>query len=425
MFVSNGYMTPALLERMAGLIDGINVDLKAGRGEFYHKVSGANLAAVLANLKLIRRLGIWLEVTTLVIPGFNDGDEELRWVAGYLHDELGPDVPWHVSRFYPGYKMDDVLPTPAATLERAWEAGRDAGLSLRLRRQLARPPDREHLLPALRLTGHRPDRLPGAAQVVARRRLRGLRHPHRRGGHGVIVRHLPPCPLPQDCEQGGGVWRPSPRRRLGVAGEGSLSEHSYPLLQGALAMLTLVEKVLFVVAVAVSLYLGYTGFRRVYLVIRRGQPEAGEGNLVRRALEALWKWIALAPTWRVRMGPNVFHAMVAWGFMFYFLVNFGDVLAGYFPITFLGTGAIGNVYRFLADVFSVPVLVGMVYFLVRRFVYHSPALTFHDNVRLLPKVAAGGMRRDSLIVGGFILFHVGFRFLGESFALAAPGTRRA
>lgn len=128
VFVSNGYMTPELLDLMVGLIDGINVDLKAGRGEFYRKISGAGLKAVLENLVRIHKLGIWLEVTTLVIPGLNDSDDELRWAARYLHDNLGPDVPWHISRFYPHYKMSDVPSTPAKTLERAWQIGRDVGL---------------------------------------------------------------------------------------------------------------------------------------------------------------------------------------------------------------------------------------------------------------------------------------------------------
>ncbi len=128
VFVSNGYMTPGLLDLMAGLIDGINVDLKAGRGEFYRKISGAGLQAVLDNLARIRNLGIWQEVTTLVIPGLNDSDEELRWVARYLFDQVGPDAPWHISRFHPQYKMSDASPTPARTLERAWQIGRDVGL---------------------------------------------------------------------------------------------------------------------------------------------------------------------------------------------------------------------------------------------------------------------------------------------------------
>ncbi len=128
VFVSNGYMTPELLDLMAGLIDGINVDLKAGRGDFYHRVSGADLRPVLANLKTIQRLGIWLELTTLVIPGLNDGDEELRWIAEYILRELGPDVPWHISRFYPQYRMNDRDATPSSTLERAWRIGRATGL---------------------------------------------------------------------------------------------------------------------------------------------------------------------------------------------------------------------------------------------------------------------------------------------------------
>jgi Fe-S oxidoreductase len=183
-------------------------------------------------------------------------------------------------------------------------------------------------------------------------------------------------------------------------------------------MLTLVEKILFFIAVVVSLYLGYIGFRKVYLIIRRGQPDADDGNFLRRGVKALWQWVALTPTWRVRFWPDVFHAMVAWGFMFYFLVNFGDVLQGYFPITFLGRGVIGDVYRFLADILSVAVLVGVIYFVVRRFIFRTRALTFHPNVHLTPTVAAGGMRRDSLIVAGFILLHVGSRFVGQTFALA-------
>lgn len=128
VFVSNGYMTPELIERMDGLIDGINVDLKAGRGEFYRRISGAALKPVLANLKLLRQHGIWLEVTTLVIPGLNDTDDELRWVAQYLADEVGPDTPWHISRFFPQYEMDRTPPTPAHVLQRAYEIGREAGL---------------------------------------------------------------------------------------------------------------------------------------------------------------------------------------------------------------------------------------------------------------------------------------------------------
>lgn len=156
VFVSNGYMTPELLGLMAGLIDGINVDLKAGRGEFYRKLSGAGLQAVLDNLVRIHKLGIWLEVTTLVIPGLNDSDEELKWVARFLFDQLGPEVPWHISRFYPQYKLSDRPPTPTATLERAWQIGRDAGL---------------HYVYVGNVPGHRTESTfcPGCGQLVIER----------------------------------------------------------------------------------------------------------------------------------------------------------------------------------------------------------------------------------------------------------------
>ncbi len=118
---------------------------------------------------------------------------------------------------------------------------------------------------------------------------------------------------------------------------------------------------------------------------------------------------------------GVFHALIAWGFTFYFLVNLGDVISGYFSIIFLGEGIIGIVYRFLADLLTAAVLIGMIYFLLRRFVLRPKELTYHDNVMLLDAVRQGGVKRDSLIVGLFILFHVGFRLLGESFSIALHG----
>jgi Fe-S oxidoreductase len=184
-------------------------------------------------------------------------------------------------------------------------------------------------------------------------------------------------------------------------------------------MLTPIEKIIFLFALVASLYLAFRGFHNVYLLIRRGQPEKGDKSILRRSVEAAVNWVALVPTWRVRLVPDIFHAMIAWGFTFYFLINLGEVLQGYIPdYLFLGPGVIGTVYRFVADVLTVAVLVGVIYFLIRRFVARDPALAFHDNVRLLDRVRAGGIRRDSLIVGLFILVHVGSRFLGQSFALA-------
>jgi pyruvate formate lyase activating enzyme len=135
VFVTNGYMTPELLDVLGPqkpggppLLDAANVDLKAGRGEFYRELCGARLEPVLDNLVRMRNLGIWLEVTTLIIPGLNDSEDELRWVADFLVREVGEDVPWHVSRFHPQYKMRDYPATPVGTLARAWRIGREAGL---------------------------------------------------------------------------------------------------------------------------------------------------------------------------------------------------------------------------------------------------------------------------------------------------------
>ena len=186
-------------------------------------------------------------------------------------------------------------------------------------------------------------------------------------------------------------------------------------------MLTLAEKIIFTVLVMAVIYNGYWAFYKVYLVIKRGQGDYDDENIWPRMWRAFWEWLTLRPIWKTRPVSSIFHAMVAWGFMFYFLVNFGDVLQGYFPIKFMGEGWIGNVYRLLADVFSVAVLIGMTYFLVRRFLAHDPHLEYRDNIKLVEKVKQGGLKKDSLIVGFFILFHVGFRFLGESFTIAREG----
>ena len=184
-------------------------------------------------------------------------------------------------------------------------------------------------------------------------------------------------------------------------------------------MLTTIEKILFLVVVAVALYYTWRNFRLVYQVIRRGQGDfPSREQMVGRLMEAGVKWLSIRPIWKTRTVASLFHGLVAWGFVFYFLVNAGDFLQGYFPIRFLGDNPIGSLYRFLADIFSVAVLVGMLYFLVRRFVLAAPELRYRENIKLHEKVQAGGIRRDSLIVGLFILLHVGSRFLGESFTIA-------
>ena len=189
-------------------------------------------------------------------------------------------------------------------------------------------------------------------------------------------------------------------------------------------MLTVIEKLLFLVAVGASLYFSFIGFRKVFRVVMRG---TGQKPTLKEMGRRLWHagvtWITTKPIWKTRPVSSVFHIMISAGFVFYFLVNFGDVLDGMLweGFTFMGDGWVGNLYRFIADVATMTVLIGMIYFLIRRFLYRSKALTYHDNIKLMDRIKAGGIRRDSLIVGVFILCHVGFRWLGSSFAVAATG----
>jgi len=128
VFVSNGYMTREMLDMMRDCLHGINVDLKAFSEEHYKKVYGAKLEGVLDSLRYIKKLGIWLEVTTLVIPGHNDSEQSFDDIAGFIKNELGPETPWHVTAFYPTYKLMDAPPTPASTLRRARNIGLGKGL---------------------------------------------------------------------------------------------------------------------------------------------------------------------------------------------------------------------------------------------------------------------------------------------------------
>jgi len=127
VFVTNGFMTRAMLDMAKPYLDAANVDLKAFSERFYHSHCKARLAPVLDSIRAMRELGIWIEITTLVIPGENDAEEELRAAAGFIA-AVGKEVPWHISRFFPQYEFLDRPPTPAATLSRAERLGREAGL---------------------------------------------------------------------------------------------------------------------------------------------------------------------------------------------------------------------------------------------------------------------------------------------------------
>jgi pyruvate formate lyase activating enzyme len=128
IYVTNGYMTEEMLETFHPYLDAANVDLKAFRDETYRKYVGARLQPVLDSAKMMKLLGVWLEVTTLVIPGINDEPAELRDAATFVAQELGVDTPWHISRFFPAYKMTDVPFTPVETLQRVRDIGLEAGL---------------------------------------------------------------------------------------------------------------------------------------------------------------------------------------------------------------------------------------------------------------------------------------------------------
>lgn len=128
LFITNGFMTAEALKMAAPYLDAANVDLKSFSDDFYKKICGARLAPVLDTLKLMKKLNIWVEVTTLVIPGLNDSNEELDATANFIKNELGDETPWHVSAFFPAYKMTDRPPTPPETLEIARGIGLKAGL---------------------------------------------------------------------------------------------------------------------------------------------------------------------------------------------------------------------------------------------------------------------------------------------------------
>ena len=128
IFVTNGYISKEPLTRIAPLLAAANIDLKGFSAGFYRDIVGAKLNEVLDCMVDYRRLGIWLEITTLIIPGLNDSDADLQGIADFIVKNLGSDTTWHVSQFYPTYRLIDRPRTPEATLRRAVGIGRAAGL---------------------------------------------------------------------------------------------------------------------------------------------------------------------------------------------------------------------------------------------------------------------------------------------------------
>lgn len=127
VFVTNGFMTRAVLEDARNWLSAANVDLKAFKDETYKKVMKGELRGVLDSISQMHRLGIWVEITTLVVPKMNDDPNELKDIAEFIAS-VSRDIPWHISRFYPQYKMTDREPTPEGTIDLAYDIGKKAGL---------------------------------------------------------------------------------------------------------------------------------------------------------------------------------------------------------------------------------------------------------------------------------------------------------
>jgi len=127
IFVTNGYITTPAIEAIAPFLDAANIDLKAFSDDFYRDICGAHLQPVLDAIQTYRRCNIWIEITTLIIPGLNDSPDELKRAADFIVS-VGEDIPWHVSAFYPTYQMTDRPQTPAETLHATRAIGQSAGL---------------------------------------------------------------------------------------------------------------------------------------------------------------------------------------------------------------------------------------------------------------------------------------------------------
>jgi pyruvate formate lyase activating enzyme len=127
VFVTNGYITPEPLKKISPYLDAANIDLKSFTDEFYRKICGARLQPVLNSIKLHKELGIWIEITTLIIPSLNDSEKELFKIAEFIK-ELDEDIPWHITQFYPTYRLIELPRTPIETLRKAREIALEVGL---------------------------------------------------------------------------------------------------------------------------------------------------------------------------------------------------------------------------------------------------------------------------------------------------------
>lgn len=183
-------------------------------------------------------------------------------------------------------------------------------------------------------------------------------------------------------------------------------------------MLTTIEKIFFVLLAAGALYYGGKRFYDVYRTILRGKPDARLDNLSDRIIRAMWLVLTQQPVLKARPIVSFLHSLIFYGFVFYFLVNVIDVFEGFFAFETRGGG--WTVFNVVADALTAAVLIGIVGMVIRRRIVRPKDFSFAPNVPLQPEVSAG-ISRDSAIVAGFIMFHVGCRLMFKATQLAVDG----
>ncbi|MCQ3935834.1 MAG: [Fe-S]-binding protein [Chloroflexi bacterium] len=186
-------------------------------------------------------------------------------------------------------------------------------------------------------------------------------------------------------------------------------------------MLTPIEKVLFALAVLVSLYFTYRGVMHIIGHIASGRGSVDWSLIWKRVWELIVKVGLFQPVFRFRLGPSILHALIGWGFLSFLLINLADLIYAYTGWRLLdNTGLFGDVYRLIADIANVAIIVGILAMAFRRFILRPATLSTRETTLLHPK-ARTGIMRDSAIVATFIFIHNSMRFLGESFNLALAG----
>ena len=187
-------------------------------------------------------------------------------------------------------------------------------------------------------------------------------------------------------------------------------------------MLTDIEKIIFILFAIVAIGLSYTTFNKMFKAISVGSQQIDWKRVLLNFPKGIEVFISQRTLFKTRPVIGFIHALVAWGFTLYLVVNIVDVLYGFIPgFHFFPNYFIGKVYRLFVDIFTVLVLLGVVYFLVRRFIFKDNSLVIGEPV-MLNDLAKKGMRNDSLIVGLFIFLHVGSRLLAASFEIARNGS---